>query len=260
MFEKIKNNVILLGLIGVIIILLVSIFQLKKDNKNLLNEVRSIQSEIIKGDSLRKISDGNYTKLVDNQKTQQELQKDLKNSNLELYKKIKEGNEKIQQLNQYFITFKTKLDSGLATMKDSNNYELNVFYPEKSDWFINWNGIVNKNNGKYLGNWNFGKLNFSATVTQQPNGLWRTYIHGPDFLVLDSVKIESLPPQTTLKRRNLEFLMGGGYRWNSVNNERNFVFGGGFQWKSSNILFIDVATDQSVTGKFIYKFDNFKRN
>lgn len=260
MFEYFKKNVLLFGLIGIILILLFVIFQSKRDIKQLSNNVIGLQKEILASDSLRKLSDGNYTKLIDSFKSQKELLSELKVSNKDLYNRIKDNGEKITQLNQYFISFKSKLDSGFALVKDSNNYELTLFYPQKTDWFVNWNGLINRNNGKYLGNWNFGKLKFGVTVTQQKNGLWRTYVSGPDFLLLDSIRVEALMVDNPLKERNVEFLTGLGYRWNPFKNEKNLVFSGGLQWKNSNIILLDIATDNTISGKFIYKFKSYKQN
>lgn len=260
MFDRIKNNIILIILIIGILFLGVTYLQMRKENKLLQDQLINTQKDIIKNDSLRKISDGNYSKLVDFFKTSDELAADLKKSNLELYKRIKEGNEKIIALNDYFITFKGQLDSGLANIKDSNTYQMDLYYPEQSNWFINWNGLLNKNTGQYNGIWNFGNLKFGVTLTQQPNGLFKSNISGPSFLVLDSITVESLPPTIPVRERNMEFLLGAGYRYGIDSKSKHVVLSTGIQWKNSSILLFDVGTDNSITGKFAYKFRTFKRN
>lgn len=260
MLEKIKNNLLLIGLILLLLFLGISYLQMRKENKDLQDQLVFTQKDIIKNDSLRKISDGNYSKLVDFFKTDNELMNDLKKSNIDLYNRVKSGNEKILELNDYFITFKKQLDSGFATMKDSNTYEMSLFYPEKSNWFVNWNGLLSKNTGQYNGSWSFGQLKFGVTLTQQPNGLFKSNISGPSFLVLDSIKVESLPPVQLIKERNLEFLLGGGYKYNLNSKDKSIILSTGFQWKNANIISIDMGTDNSVLGKFIYKFRSFKRN
>jgi hypothetical protein len=261
MLTQLKNNLILILVIIVALFLGWNYFKTKSENKQLQEQLIDQQKELIKLDTLKKISDGNYSKLVDFFKTEKELMSDLKSSNIDLYNRVKAGNEKILALNEYFISFKTKFDSGFANLKDSNTYELNVFYPERSNWFINWNGLLSRTDGKYNGSWNFGQLKFGVTLTEQPNGLYKSNISGPDFLLLDSVKVVSLPPIKVPQTRNVEFLLGGGYRINLTDStNKAFVVTSGLQWKNSNILMIDVATDQSITGKFIYKFRSFKKN
>ena len=260
MLEKIYKNLVSFILLGVVVVLLITFFQIKKDNQHLQEQVIAYQKEIIQLDTLRKISDGNYSKLVDIFKTEKDLMSDLKKSYIEVYNHVKSNNEKLLALNQYFISFKNKLDSGIATLKDSNSYEMKLFYPDQSDWFVNWNGIISKNTGNYNGAWNFGQLKFGVTLTQQTNGLFKSYITGPKFLMLDSIKVESLPPVIPLKERNLEFLLGGGYRFNIDQTKKAFVIGAGFQWKNSNMLLLDVGSDNNVTGKFVYKFRSFKKN
>ncbi len=250
-----KSNIFILLLIALIIWLLFTMYNLCGEKKSLYNDINSMKMEIITKDSLVKIKDGEYTKLVNYYNTESDLTKKLKDSNKELVSEIKDKKEKVLQLTGLVASLRGQLSSGSVDSIGKDSLSISIFYPQEEDWFINWKGLINTNELTYDGSWNFSRLKLNIVLTEEVSGIWRTRINGPDYFVIDSLKIESLPPQEYIpnKSKKLSLLVGAGVRRYYGDNPHNkLVIGAGLKYKDVYLI-MDAATDNSVTGKLIFK-------
>jgi hypothetical protein len=264
MEKKDKFYTILMAVMILVILFLAwRIGNLKVNNYDGIDELRKT---IIKNDSLIKIKDGQYTKLVDYYNSEKDLKEELKKSNRDLYNTLKKQDEKILSLTTAVISLESSVNKGFGSFNpnDSNLIDLKLKYPTDDEKpFIRWSGSVNKNTAFYNGGWEFGKLPIQIVLTEEKRGLWKTDIVGPKWFKLDSLTIKSLPPEQFVQKieRDIQFLVGGMYNSNIVPMvPRSLGFGGGVSYKNKHNLIMNVSSDQSFSVGYYYKFKTFKKN
>ena len=223
-----------------------------------------LKKSIIEADSLVKEADGRYAKLVNYYNTERDLKKELQKSNEDLYKIIKKQDERILSLSSSIVTLKSTVEEGFGKFNpnDTNQIQLALRYPSQKDPFIKWDGFVDRRNARYFGNWNFGKLPIQIVVTEEKRGLWKHRIVGPDWFIVDSLSVNSLPPEeyTPTVERKIQFLLGGGYYKSLTNpNWGSVGVGVGVSLFDQHNLILGATTNQELGLNYYYKFKALKR-
>ena len=259
---KINKDNILYGLIIILILLLIGgSWYMKNEQKKLYEEVQKGNQIIVEMDKTTKESEGQYTKLVNYFNTDKELNKQLKDQNKELYKLIEKQREQLLMINNTVISLKGQLAEGFGSVNqsDTNKIDLKLRYPNEGDNFISWDGYVNRNNAFYSGEWKFGKLPLQVILTETERGMWRSRLIGPDWLVVDSMEVNSLPLPVIEKQSNFGLILGGGYI-NSFNpNGSNGIsVGAGLKFKNHSLI-INGTTNQEIGFSYYYNVFNFKK-
>lgn len=253
---------ILYGLIIILVILLLgSTWYSRYEQKKLYQKIEEGNKIIVESDKTTKEDDGQYAKLVDYFNTEKELNQQLKSQNKELYNLIKKQDEKLLMINNTVISMKQELAEGFGNIneKDTNLIDLKLNYPSDGDSFITWNGYVNRNNAFYSGNWNFGKLPLQVVMTETDRGLWKSRLIGPDWLLVDSIEINSLPLPTIEEQGNLSLILGGGYIKSFDPNGINAVsIGGGVRFKDHKII-VNATTNREIGFSYYYNIFNFNK-
>ena len=245
------------------IIWLSSIFW-KSHNQPSDDQLEELRKSIIAADTLTKEADGQYTKLVDYYKSSSDLNNELKSSNKELYDVIKKQNERILNLTTTVVSLKEKVEDGLGKFNpsDSNEIELGLRYPDKEKPFILWDGVINTKTAKYNGLWKFNKLPIQLVVTEESRGLWKHRIVGPDWFIVDSLSVLSLPADEYQENidRKLQFMLGANYSFSLLNqNSGNIGLGFGVSAFSSHTLLLNANTNRTIGLSYYYKFKSVKR-
>lgn len=227
------------------------------------DQTDSLKKSIIASDELVKEAEGRYAKLVDFYNSQKELNQQLKESNRELYDIIKKQDERILNLTKAVITLREDISEGFGKINptDSNLIDLDLRYPEEENPFITWDGWVNRKNAQYRGTWKFGKLPLEIVVTEESRGLWKHRIIGPDWFIVDSLTVNSLPPSDYgPKEKTIQFVMGGGYV-RSLNRSvgDNISVGGGMVISDKHHIIVNATTNRDVGLNYYYQFETLKR-
>lgn len=253
---------ILYGLIIILILLLlVSVWYGRYQQKELYQKIQEGNKMIIDADKTTKEDDGQYAKLVDYFNTEKELNQQLKNQNKELFDLIKKQDEKLLMINNTVISMKQEMVEGFGSIdeKDTNLIDITLTYPNDEDTFITWEGYVNRNNAFYSGRWEFGKLPLQVIMTETDRGLWKSRLVGPDWLLVDSIEVNSLPLPTVEKKSNFGLFLGGGYINSFDPNGFNGVsVGAGIKFKDHRIL-INATTNKEIGFSYYYDILNFKK-
>ena len=223
-----------------------------------------LKKSIIAADSLVKEADGRYAKLVNYYNTERDLKRELQKSNEELYQTIKKQDERLLSLSNAVITLKSAIDDGIGKFNpnDTNQIQLALRYPSQKDPFIKWDGFVDRQTARYLGTWNFDKLPIQIVLTEEKRGLWKHRIVGPEWFVVDSLSINSLPPDqyTPTVEKKVQFMLGGSY-YRSLTNPTWGSVGVGFGvsiFDRHNVI-LGANTNQEVGLNYYYKFKALKR-
>ena len=131
-------------------------------------------------------------------------------------------------------------------------------YPNDKEPFINWNGSVDKQSAFYKGEWTFGKLPLQIVLTEESRGLWKSRLVGPEWLKVDSMTINSLPPNDN-NIRNLQFFVGGGYIKSLSNGPNGITIGGGLSFKGKHNLLLQATTNKELGLSYYYNFQTKKK-
>jgi hypothetical protein len=252
-------------LIGILLLLLIWLaWRLEVFRKDSFTQNDELKKSIIAADSLVKEADGRYAKLVNYYNSEKTLKRELQKSNSELYKIIKKQDERVLSLTSTIISLNSKIDEGFGKINplDSNQIELALRYPSKEDPFIKWDGNLDRISAKYFGEWTFGKLPLQIILTEEKRGLWKHRLVGPEWLTVDSLRIESLPPDqyTPTVDRKIQFLLGGGYYTSLVNpNWGSINIGVGVNLFNQHNLILGATTNQEVGLNYYYQFKAVKK-
>jgi hypothetical protein len=253
---------ILYGLIIILILLLLgSVWYSRHQQRELYQKIQEGNKMIIDADKTTKEGDGQYAKLVDYFNTEKELNQQLKNQNKELFDLIKKQDEKLLMINNTVISMKQEIAEGFGNIneEDTNLIDIKLTYPNEGDTFITWDGYVNRNNAFYSGNWEFGKLPLQVIMTETDRGLWKSRLVGPEWLLVDSIEVNSLPLPTIEKKSNFGLFLGGGYVNSFDPNGVNAVsIGGGIKFKDHRLL-INATTNKEIGFSYYYDILNFKK-
>jgi hypothetical protein len=255
------SKILFIVAIAIIVILLL---QLNGNKNKSEKELIELRKSIIASDRLTKEADGRYAKLVNYYASESDLKNQLKNLNNDLYNTIKSQDERLMSITDAVITLESELTAGFGSIdtRDTSNVNLALQYPKKGDPFVFWNGKVNRYTAEYNGEFTFGRLPIQIVVTEESRGLWKHRIVGPEWLRVDSLTINSIPPgeYTTVKPKNLQWLFGGTYnRSFSSNIPSSIGLGVGLSlFNSHNIIFGANSASQVSIG-YYYKLKSVKR-
>lgn len=262
---KTKDKVLYATIIILILFILFGGWYARIQQNKLYEEIRKGNEIIVNMDQTKKEDDGQYAKLVDYFNTEKELNQQIKDENKELQRLIKKQNEKLLMVNNAIISLKSEISQGEVTVnqEDSTVFDLNLKYPNSNEAFIKWDGSVFTQTETYEGEWSFGKLPLDIVLTETERGLWNSRLIGPDWLLVDSIKVNSLPPEefdNSPKESKFGILLGGGYI-NSFdqNGSNGLSIGAGLNWKNHSLL-INGTTNKEIGFSYYYKFGRLKKN
>jgi uncharacterized membrane-anchored protein YhcB (DUF1043 family) len=246
-----------------IAIIIFMAWKIRITQNNAMDQTDDLKKSILVLDKLQKERDGQYSKLVNYYASEKQLLNQLKADNLSLYKSIKKQDERLLSISNAVITLDSKIVKGFGEIdkKDTNKINFSLKYPDEKDPFIFWNGWVNKRTAAYEGNFSFGKLPISVVLTEESRGLWKSRIVGPEWLRVDSMNVNSLPPveYAIEEPRKIQWLVGGNYSL-SFNYAPNSVgLNVGVNLYDSHSLIFGATTLNQVSLGYLFKIKSFKR-
>lgn len=260
-----KNKFLTILIIILILLLIFFAWKINGLKSEESKQLEALRKSIIASDTLAKEADGRYAKLVDYYKTEKDLVKQLKGDNSALAKDIKDQNERILSLTSAVFTFKSALDEGMGKFnpKDSNQIDIALRYPNAEKPFAKWDGYVNTKTANYKGNWTFEKVPLQIVLTEESRGLWKNRIIGPEWFVLDSLQINSLPPEkyATKTEKKVQFIVGTDYL-KSLSNKKawgSVGIGAGVSILNKHNIIVRATTNQEVGVGYYYTIKSFKK-
>jgi|688.fasta_scaffold185476_2 uncharacterized membrane-anchored protein YhcB (DUF1043 family) len=263
---NLKDTILFGGIMFLIILLMMSRCEKTKMEKDLYEQVRATNKEIVKNSKLIKEKDGQYSKFVNNFNDQKDLLKQLKEENKDLYKTIKKSDEKLLMINNTLITLEGQVSEGFGKINpsDSNLIDLKLKYPNDKDWFISWDGTVHKKTAFYKGDWTFGKLPLQIILTETDKGIWNSRLIGPEWLKVDKMEVNAIKPEDITspyvpQPRNFGLMLGGGYVKGFANPTTNALsIGIGGFFKNHSVI-VNGTTNSTIGFNYYYRFVTFKK-
>lgn len=245
MMKTIVNKIWQKGKVYILSILLIAIsaYAVIKsfESNDYQKQIAQYKDIIIKKDSLRKLDDGQYQKLIDDTKKSSRVLLDgLKAKNKDLSETIEEQDKKILLYANIISSFKPKTDT-VYVDKVTKSFE--DFYPNTDDWFIKYTSTY-LGNDKRLGDWYFQQYPLDVVVSEISKGLFEIDLAGPDFLQVNSLQVNSLP-LSPITVDNFGWIIGGDVNYNFDNHIPALGVYGGFRYKKT-ILFTRADTQKTV--------------
>jgi hypothetical protein len=160
------------------------------------------------------------------------------------------------------LSLKELISSGTGSIDqvDSSKINFKLTYPDTRSPFIVWDGSINRHTAQYRGDWKFGKLPISIVVTEEARGLWKHRLVGPDWLLVDSLIVKSIPPKEySNTKESLLNIIGGGLLGKDLSTSNQFIgVGVGINIKNHNVL-LNVLSNNAVTIGYYYNFKTIKK-
>lgn len=241
--KNLVSIIFLLMLIGVIIF---GIFKSNTFNK----QVTDLKKTILSKDSIQKVRDGEYTKLIDDTKTQAELNKEVNTIAKETYKDIKKSGEKIVSNTNISVKPVTKIVIDTVYVDSSGTQKFTSYYPNIDSAFITHKITIQ--NSLATNSWEFKPLKINVVVTQQKDGMYRARLIGPKWIEAEEVTINSLPI-TSVTEKKFKYLLGASGGYSFQNNDLVVGVYTGFKYKSQIIL-LHGETNKVVSIGYIKEF------
>ena len=227
MLKKIITNKFLL--LFVVIMLVIATFKISQyfSDKKFEAQRIEIKKLKIKNDTLTKVSEGHYRKLVADTLTKKELNKKIR----ELEIKVKDG-----VIVEKIILVPKEVEKPIDSLTITNDsIIISDYYPKKDNWFARYKATVNLNDSTSLGKFTFGELPISLVISEQEDGTFRSDLKAPDFIKVTSLEVLSLPLEPT-KTDNFGWLVGGKINRNFQNGDLGYEILGGVRIKKINII------------------------
>ena len=219
-------------------------------NSRLKSDLADYKETILKKDSLEKIRDGEYTKLVNDLKSSNDLEKGIKEISYTTYKDIKNKNEK-----SLIVTKISTIPKNVQTIDTVYIDTLGVrtitsYYPDKDSMYIKHTSVIKDKESKNT--WEFSPLKLNVIVTQQKDGMYRARFVGPSWIEAQEVTVNSIPLSPTTERK-FKFLLGasGSYDFNYRNISTGVYTG--FRYKNQIVL-VNGNTNKVVSLGYIKEF------
>lgn len=178
----------ILAIVVIILLIVIGIFWFQKRaaEKQVFEAQQEVRKSIIAKDSLQKISDGHYQKLVADTLTQSQL------------KKITQ--EIIDLKNRKPISVTTTIVKPVQIVKDTDNIDVKEdsvfiedYYPRKEYYFLKYTNRLSLKTKKGISDFNFSPIKLTQVVTKKDNGLYQVDFKGPHFFEVESLDIQTEP-------------------------------------------------------------------
>lgn len=233
MKTNIIHKILYFLLIAVIVVILLFGINQCSEREKAESVVRDYKVKMLEMDSLRKVSDGHYQKLVNDLYTEKELIKVLKGENKELADLIAEQKKKLIAYSKIKLTAKQKKDSVKVASKTENGKEVLEFadyYPDKENPFVVYEGVLRD---KVLyGGFTFKTFGLDMVITEKSKGLFEVDFKAPEWLELTSLEVHSLP-LSPIRVDNFDWYLGTNLGLHFVTYRPVLDLEWGFRYKKS---------------------------
>jgi len=202
-----------------------------------------LRKERLKNDTLVKLNEGLYTKLVADSLTKKEL--NHLNDSLKLKLKNPKTITKI-----VFVPKEIEKDIDNVVQTDST-ITINDYYPHKENKFVEYSANIDKVTGKGKGKFSWTPIEFSLGVTENEDGTYSLNTKVPEFMTVTGVHVYSRPIEPT-KIDNFGWLIGGGIGTSFKDGNSYYKLSGGVRIKK---FYVDIDLGTNGTSELGIKIE-----
>jgi len=199
---------------------------------------------VIANDTLVKINETQYRKLVADTLTQRELNKIVKELGIAL-----EAKPKIVYKTKIVIKEIEKPTDSVSIKGDS--ISIVDYYPQKTDYFVKYENVITVKDTTGISKFSFNPVDISIVISQREDGVFESDIKVPEFMTVGNVDIQSVP-MSIPKVKNFGMLFGVGLGKSFKDQETYLKLSGGVRYKK---FYIDVGGGTNGTLDGLIKFE-----
>lgn len=240
------QNKIIIGLIVLLLLMLgggaLYINSLKGEIDDLEMANRKL---VLKNDTLQKVSDTQYRKLVADTLTKRQLQKKVDSLGLELDAKPKV----IYKVK--FVPKEVEKPTDSVSV-DSLGVTIDDYYPKRDNYFVRYQNRISLKDSTGVSKWSFGSISISGVISQRDDGIFQADFKTPEWLTIEDVDIQAVPLEVP-KPDNFGLLLGGSVGKDFKSDEVYGRISGGLRFKK---FYIDIGagTNQTLDGGIKFEF------
>lgn len=234
-------------IIYIIIIILLSLGAYKLSDylnkKKIEEKATELREYRIKNNTLVKISEGYYSKLVADTLTKKELREKVRSLELEVENPI------IVEV----IKFVPKeIDTEIGEVEVLNDtIRQTDYYPQKEDYYVKYSSKTNIKTEKGVGNFSFQPQEFKLAIGQKEDGTYEVKTRLPEYFEITGLDVQALP-MTPKKKDNFGILLGGGYGQNLTTKEEFLNIQAGVRYKKT-YFFLNGGTNNTLNGTLTFE-------
>lgn len=221
-----------LGTIAIIVLLFFGILQFNKCSSDREKDKlkAELHAQLLRGDTLKKISDTQYEKLVADTLTKKRLKQIIDSLGIIVKNPLVVTKIVYQQK-----TVEKDVDG--IVVKDSI-VSVEDYYPNKEKQTIKYTSKINLKTTKGTSKFEFQPQTMDLVVSQEANGLWKaTFRTDSEFVNINSVDVLALPSVTKeIVVNNWGTLGGVKYNTSMTNKGSSLEVLGGVRYKKVNII------------------------
>ncbi len=227
--------------------------------KKITKEKDILRKEIIKKDSLEKINDSVYRKLVNDYETQKSLLDKTEKISKDLAKKIKDNKENIKIVVETGFTFKPQENKNKAIEISDSIINIKSQYPLTNP-FIKYDANINLLNKNIIEKWDFNEIPLNLIITEKQNGLWESYIVGNENMIVKKLTVNTLPLVTKPKEKENFINYYGGLGVIKIKDKTDITLNAGLTigkkvMVTGLIVPLEIGSKNNlVGGGILYKF------
>jgi hypothetical protein len=182
----------------------------------------------IKMDTLKKISDTQYEKLVADTVTKRDMINILKAMEMDI------KNPKIITRIEYKQKDVEKAMDNVTVQNDSVHIE--DYYPSKEKQTLKYTGDISLVSKKGKGKFQFQPQKLDLVVSETDKGIWKATLKTDnEFVEVNSLDVQTLPVAGQ-KIKNWKYFGGAKYNTTSDKTTRSYEILGGFRYKKLNVI------------------------
>lgn len=227
---KMKNSIIIGLSAGILVLLLAFFCDRSKREKELQSLKELYKKEVLKNDSLVKVNEMQYRKLVADTLTIRELEKEIKELGIELSAKPKI----IEKIVFKPIEIEKPTDS---ISIEEDNLTIEDYYPQKENYFVKYLNKTNLTTKEGTSTFYFSPVPISIVISQRDDGIFQSDIKSPEWLTVEAVDILAIPMEHP-KIDKFGVLVGVGIGRDFEKYETYGRFSVGVRYKT---LYLDVG-------------------
>lgn len=239
-----KKNIENILVILVIILIFGLIINRWYYKKKIDEERRKYNIELIRNDSLIKVSETQYSKLIADTLTISQLNKKIRQLQIELKAKPKVITEI-----EYIPKEVEKEVEVVRVVGDT--VQIEDYYPNKKEYFVKYENEVSIKDKKGVAKFSFQPLKITSVISERKDGIFQIDFKTPEWLEVQSIDIQSTPMEST-KQNNFGFLLGAGVSREFNENRNNIRFETGIRYKK---MYLDLGLNTSNIADLALKIE-----
>lgn len=231
-----KNVIIIL----LTIVLLFSINRCSNTKKTIVDKYETeLRKEKLKRDTLQKINEGLYSKLIADTLKKKELEKEIKELGIKLKEALAVGEIELQPE----TIIKEVIDTVYIDSLKRTAY-IKDFYPDKEEVFVEYSANIDIEKGTTSSRWEFRPIPINIVMGYNDKNELVVLSKVPEYIKINNLSLQSRPQEKT-KKKTFGWITGVGAGIDLDNKYKYLTLNTGIRI-SKSYLMIGAGTNNNI--------------